>query len=522
MKKIFLTLILGVVALSACTNLDEEIYSKISKENFFTTEEQFVKYSARAYSSLQHWGTEKSLWTFVIQNTNEVCTPVNPNGGWWDDGRYNEVHIHSISSNNRLLEMAWEYWTNGITACNDVLDMFESVEKDFDAKNRVIAEVKTLRAYYYLCGIDNWGSVPYSISKKETGYPEKKDRAFMFDFIEKEIKDNIDYLQVEPTGEYYGRVTRAVADAVLAKLYLNAEKWIGKPMWKEAEEACNDIISRGLYRLADTYKDNFKVDNEGSPEQIFAIPYSTVYTVSDHNAFIIYMSTLPADLCRPLGIPADAWDGLCGEPDFLASYEPGDTRKKDTWLYGQIYNKDGKPIDVNGKEIKLLEDGSMPPDAEPYIIDPDMPESVYGKDARRGPYQGSRIAKWTYQSDGRLTGGQVGMDNDFFLIRYADVVLMYVEALVRQGRAAEAVNVPDFRAIRTRAGLQPFTAAQLTLDNLYWERAHELAIEGWQRQDMIRFDKYLEAWWAKPAKDASDLTLPYPKSAVAANPNLKK
>ena len=63
--------------------------------------------------------------------------------------------------------------------------------------------------------------------------------------------------------------------------------------------------------------------------------------------------------------------------------------------------------------------------------------------------------------------------------------------------------------------------AQLTLDNLYWERAHELAIEGWQRQDMIRFDKYLEAWWAKPAKEASDLTLPFPKSAVAANPNLK-
>ena len=79
----------------------------------------------------------------------------------------------------------------------------------------------------------------------------------------------------------------------------------------------------------------------------------------------------------------------------------------------------------------------------------------------------------------------------------------------------------DFQDIRRRAGLQPFTAGQLTLDNLYWERAHELALEGWQRQDMIRFDKYLEAWWAKPATDASDLLLPIPKSAAAANPNLK-
>ena len=335
----------------------------------------------------------------------------------------------------------------------------------------------------------------------------------MFEFIEKEIKDNIDFLQVEPTPANYGRITRAAADAILAKLYLNAEKWIGKPMWKEAEEACYDIISRGHYRLADKYKDNFDVYNEHSPEQIFAIPYSTVYTTDDHHAFIIYMSTLPADLCRPLGIPADAWDGLCGEPDFLASYEEGDTRKKDTWLYGQIYDKDGNPVEYK-------KDKDSP--GVPYIIDPYMPESVYGKDSHREALQGARICKWTYQSDGRLTGGQVGQDNDFFLLRYADVVLMYVEALVRQGKASQAAEVADFKAIRTRAGLKPFTTAQLTLDNLYWERAHELAIEGWHRQDMIRFDKYLEAWWAKPAKDESDYLLPIPKTAAAANPNLKK
>lgn len=506
MKKTLYT-ILGLLSLCACTNLDEEIYSQISKENFFTTEEQFVKYSSRAYSSLQHWGTEKSLWTFVIQNTNEVCVPVNPNGGWWDDGRYNEVHVHSISSSNRLLEMAWEYCFNGITACNDVLDMFDSIEKDFDAKNSVIAEVKVLRAYYYLCAIDGWGSVPFSISKKEKGYPEKKDRQFVFSFIEKEIKDNIDFLQENPTPEYYGRVTRGVADAILAKLYLNAEKWIGKPMWAEAEAACYDIVSKGYYRLAEHYKDNFSVYNENCPEQILAIPFSTVYTTSDHNAFLIYMSTLPADLCRPFGINADAWDGLCGEPDFLNSYDPADTRKKDTWLYGQMFDKDGNALEVSP--------------GVPYIIEPDMPESVYGKDARRTALQGARIGKWTYQSDGRLTGGQVGMENDFFLIRYADVVLMYVEALVRQGRQAEAAEVEDFRKIRTRAGLVPMTASELTLDNLYWERAHELAIEGWQRQDMIRFDKYLEAWWAKPAKTEKDLLLPIPKSAAAANPNLK-
>ena len=521
MKKIIISL-LAALAFTACTNLDEHIYSKIAKENFFTSQDQLVQYSARAYSSLQHWGTEKSLWTFVIQNTNEVCVPVNPHGGWWDDGRYNEVHVHKISTSNPLLINAWDYWTKGVTACNDVLDTFQNIDKDFEAKDRMIAEIKVLRAYFYMCGIDNWEYVPFSIDKKMNGYPEKKDGAYVWDFIVKEITDNIDKLQVDPTPDYYGRITRGAANAILAKLYLNSERWTKKTYWEEAEAACKDIIMTGeglhggKYTLADKYKDNFEVHNENCPEQIFAIPFSTVYTQSDHNAFVIFMSTLPANLCGPLGINAKAWDGLCGEPDFLASYDPADTRKKDTWLYGQVYDKDGNPVLYESVEKDDKQENGVP-----YIIDPDMPESVFGKENRRGALQGARIWKWTYQSDGKLTGDNVGMDNDFFLIRYADVILMYVEALVRQGKVDEAAAVPEFQQIRTRAGLAPMTAAELTLDNLYWERAHELAIEGWQREDMIRFGKYLEAWWCKPEKTESDYYLPLPKTATAANPNLQ-
>lgn len=511
MKKL-LSLILGIAALTACTNLEENIYSNISRDDFFTSEEQFVKYAARAYSSLQVWGTEKSLWTFNIQITNEVCVPLNPNGKWWDDGRYYDVHVHSISNSNRLLEMAYNFCVDGITACNDVLDVFQDVDKDFDGKESVIAEVKVLRAYYYMCAIDGWGAVPFSISKKEKGLPEKKDRPFVFDFIVKEITENIDKLQVEPTPAYYGRITRAAADAILAKMYLNAEKWIGKPMWEEAEAVCKDIIDGGNYIIAPNYKDNFDVYNENCREQIFAIPYSTVYTTDDHHAFVIFMSTLPADLCRPFGLNTDAWDGLVGEPDFMASYDPADTRKKDTWLYGQMYDKDGNPL------LYKADDNDP---GVPYVIDPIFPESTFGKEARRKPLEGARMGKWTYQSDGRLTGDDTSMENDFFLFRYADVILMYVEALVRQGRAGEAAAVPEFQQIRSRAGLAPMTAADLTLDNLYWERAHELALEGWQRQDMIRFDKYLQPWWNKAQKTEKDYILPIPKSAIAANPNLK-
>ena len=519
MKKI-IYMVMCLAAAAACTNLDEEIYSKIAKENFFTSEEQFAKYSARAYTSLQHWGTEKSYWTFDMLITDEACTPINPNGGWDDGGRYREVQFHEIPNSNRLLECAWEFCFNGITACNDVLDTFAGVEKEFDGKKRVESEIKVLRAYYYFMAICYWKNIPFAVTKKMEGYPEKKDRAFIFDFVESEIKDNIDNLAVEPTTEYYGRVTRGVANFILAKLYLNAEFLIGTPKWAEAAAACKDIMTNNnggsWYKIVDDYKSIFKVKNEFNEEGILAIPYSTVYTVSDHYAFLIHMSTLPVALCAPLGIPANAWDGIVAQPDFMASYETGDKRKAWTWMFGQMK-------DLSGNNLTI--DVPDPSDPEktvtvPYVIDPYMPEEAYT--THRTDLQGARIGKWEYQSDGTLTGGQVGMENEFYIMRYADVVLMYAEAMVRQNKGGEVVANADLQKIRTRAGLTPFTAATLTLENLYQERSHELAVEGWHRQDMIRFGKYLAKWWNKDVKEEKDYNLSIPKSALAANPNLTK
>ena len=67
----------AVLSASACTNLDEEIYSQIPKDDFFTSEEQLVVYTARAYTKLQAWGSEQSLWTLNIQLSDEVAAPRN-------------------------------------------------------------------------------------------------------------------------------------------------------------------------------------------------------------------------------------------------------------------------------------------------------------------------------------------------------------------------------------------------------------------------------------------------------------
>ncbi len=498
--------ILGLVLLSisasiSCTNLDEEIYSQIPKSSFFESEEMLTSYAGRAYSSLQGYGSEQSLWTLNIQVSDECAAPVNHVNDW-TNVRYKELQTHKFPASNKLIRKGWDYCFDGIAACNDVIYEVERSDFNFDGKDRILSEIKVLRAYFYMHAMDGWGNIPFSINPKDQGYPEQKDRQFIFDFIIDEITECIDNLSAETTSASYGKVTQGAANAILAKMYLNAEEWIGKPMWSEAEKACQAIMDSGEYIIEDDYKANFLVNNEGSGENIFVIPYSTIYTQSDHNDFVIFILTLGAKHSQTYNIPATCWDGIIASPDFFNTYDKTDKRLADTWLFGQQYDLAGLPI-------------------EGYILNPDVDEAVYS--TGKAETDGARIGKWEYQTDGKLTSDQTSMDNDFALIRYADVVLMWTEALVRQDRAGEAASNVDLQKIRTRASLAPFTAAELTLDNILKERGAELACEGWRRQDLIRFGKFQDAWWAKPNTSPETAKLyPIPTDRLSINPNLKQ
>jgi len=481
--------IVAILSIGACTNLDEEIYSSIPKEDFFSSADRVSLYASRAYAALQDWGTEQSIWTLNLQLADEIIVPVNSSGEW-KDTRYSELQKHRVPAANKLNLKGWDFCFNGVAACNDVLHEIGKSKDDFLGKDMVIAEMKVLRAFFYMWAIDGWGNVPFSISKEETGYPERKTRKEVFDFIEKEITDNLPSLAVHSQA-MYGRITQAVANAMLAKLYLNAEVWTGTAMWDKAEAACKAVTG---VQLETDYKTNFQVNNEVSREAIFAIPYSTVYTTSDHNAFVIFVMTLPNSITKSLGITGSMWDGFVGSPEFIDSYDDADTRKASTWIYGD-------QVDNGGNK---------------FFLDYHMPESAYSEG--RTATQGAPIGKWEYQRDGNIHDDQTSMDNDFILLRYADVILMQAEAQLRKGASVSTDVLDKINAIRSRAGLEDLTAP--TLEDIYNERCHELALEGWKRQDMIRFGKYLEAWWNKPATTDTDLLLPIPTTVLAANPNL--
>ena len=195
-----------------------------------------------------------------------------------------------------------------------------------------------------------------------------------------------------------------------------------------------------------------------------------------------------------------------GQPDFMETYDPKDSRMKDCWLFGDVFYPDGTPYIVEGRQMNLKYDTK------------DIPPSKFIDGL--GRFDGARIIKWPYQNDGSLTNYLVSMDNDFFLMRYSDVVLMYAEALVRQSKSASGID--DLKTIRKRAGLESVPFNVNNLEELLLERKHELAMEGWTRQDLIRFGKYTRAWWAKDADDDHVLLLPIPSEVLGSNPNLKQ
>ncbi len=509
MKKIY-RYILSALAFGmavSCTNLDEDIYSYISQDNFFTSEEQVAIYAGRAYTSLQNWGSEQSWLTMDMLLGDEACAPINPELKWDDNGRYKELQEHRIPTSSKLNLMTWDFIFDGIAACNDVIHALENSKFEFDGRARVLSEIKVLRAFFYYLAADGYDNVPFCIDKMDTSYPKPKNREFLYTFIESEVKENIDNLGDSRDTQYYGRITKGVANTLLAKLYLNAKVWGMGEQWAKAEEAAKAVIESGTYSLAENYKDNFIIHNETSPEAILAIPYSTQYIESSDNAFCLFALTLSTSIAKQKYNIGEGWYGYVGQPDFIATYEEGDTRLTDTYLFGQMYDK-------NGEKMTITPKGSGEVD---YIIDPIFDESKFTEG--RSELEGAFIHKWEYQTDGLLTSYKISMENDIFVFRYADVILMYAEAQLRQGKSLDKDALDGLNKLRERASLEP--KPSFTLEELYLERGHEMALEGWRRQDMIRFGTYQDPWWAKPNRTPDyALLLPIPSEIKNANPHL--
>jgi len=292
-----------------------------------------------------------------------------------------------------------------------------------------------------------------------------------------------------------------MAYTLLAKLYLNAEEWIGVPKWNEAVLYCDSVIALNAYSIEDDYFTNFKAQNEGSRENIFVVPNHSIYTKDN---FYWYTLTLNDASRQTFGFKSQMWDEFILEPGYLDKYATEDLRRK-SFLYGQQYDASGDSIffmeGVNKDSLVWFE---YTPNVINYMS--------------RTKWEGARFCKYEYQPN--LEYYVTDMENDFVLFRYADVLYTKLEALYKLGRANEMIADPQLMKIRTRAGLEPYSVSDLTDSELLDEFGREFALEARRRQDQIRFDSWGNAWWEKPATSSKAKLFPIPQSILNVNPNL--
>ncbi|WP_460964573.1 RagB/SusD family nutrient uptake outer membrane protein [Spirosoma litoris] len=488
MQRITIKVLLGCSALmlagQSCTNLDETTYDVIPTSGTFgTTAAQQAALIGPLYNGLgDYYGNLTNLNT----TTDEQIVPTR--GGDWKDGdNWVRLYTHTwdpVTDNNQF-NGPWNWCYNNITSINQQLGTIKDAG--------VIAELKTLRAFFHYEAMDLFGNAIIA-DQVSAGTPKQSTRADMFAFVEKELLAAYPNLSSTVGGAYYGRMNKYVADMILAKMYLNAQVYTGTPRWADAITRCNNIISSGKFQIVGDFFSNFVTQNQNSAEIILATPFDK----SKRQGFQVQMQNLHYLNQLTYNLGTAPWNGFAAVTEFYNSFDDKDVRKK-MWLVGQQYKADGTP---------LMDD------AIPLAFTPEIPSLVLAAGAP-GRVAGARSVKYQIQTNNSFTS----QDNDFVVYRLADVYLMRAEANLRLGNTATALT--DVNLIRKRAGMPDFTT--LTLSDMLAERGREMAWEYHRRQDQIRFGTFGDAKRFKPKDADSHWTLyPIPRDQLALNPNLKQ
>jgi hypothetical protein len=310
----------------------------------------------------------------------------------------------------------------------------------------------------------------------------------------------------------------------LAKLYLNAEVYVGVARTNEAIAACDEIIESGKFSLESNYRSMFALNNgPQTKEFIFAIPYDAATS----NGFMFYNRYwLPRSTRAKYSLNFTPSAPMSTIPEFYAYFnDPNDVRNRQ-WLTGLQYNYDGSPIIVNTTKKGYDEDyaGADGGDALAYHVEltPDVvvknPAAFDCGNDEKSWNMGYRSIKF-YPDSLSATRNQ---SNDIPVFRYADVLLMKAEAIERGGAPTLGQStlslMNDLRAVRSTSG--PWIS--VTLQDIYEERTREFVGENWHRNDMIRFGKFEDQWGYKTDDNPSKRLYPIPTQAFQLNPQLQQ
>ena len=534
MKTIIKYILAAPLMLCFSSCLDEHPKDQLDQEAIYNNADNIYK---NAVASLYNYigsnqeseglqGTCRGIYDYNTLTTDEAMNPIR-GGDWYDGGLWENMYQHKWNANDINLYNVWKYLFKVIVISNQSLSIIDSHQTLLSAEQTrdFTAEVRAVRALFYYYAMDMFGRVPivtsYDVKLEQVTQSERSE---VFKFIVDELQDVAPQLADEHSnkeGNYYGRVTRPVANFLLAKLALNAEiytddNWTDgkrqdgksiyfnvngekKNAWETCIWYCEQLRQEG-YELESDYASNFAVYNENSKENIFTIPLDKNLYLNEYHYH--YRSR---HYKHGGAYGGSSENGTCATVSTVKAFGYG-TDNVDNRFKINFY---ADTVLVDGKKIYL--DNGKPLVYMPLELKLNLSDSPYKQTA------GARVGKYEVDRTAYSDGRQV--DNDIVLFRYGDALLMEAEAKVRNGEDGSI----ELNAIRDRVGMPHVEA---NLDNILTERLLELVWEGWRRQDLIRFGKYTKAYDQRTPleKETTGFTtvFPIPQRCLDLNKKLKQ
>jgi hypothetical protein len=491
----------------------------ISSATVFDSPESYKQFLAKLYSTLSLTGQRgesglpeisapdegttaflREYWAAQEATTDECINA-------WGDGGLVEYHGHIWSDQNSYVKLMYQRLFINISYCNEYIRSVNDKLPGLDGNlktdvTRYQAEARFLRAYYYLCAMDLYANVPFVTEADKPGayLPRQIKRAELFGYIEGELKAILPAL-ADPGANEYARADRAAAWALLSRLYLNAEVYIGQAKYTECLTYTNEILNSGKFALHTSYPQLFLADNNKYRQEII-MPIATDGNNSrsyGDMTFVIHAGVGGAmDAANEFGIASGGWAGNRMTTAFVTS-------------------KFADPSGGTDKRAIFYTKGQTLTITHPTIFT-----------------EGYLSAKFkNITSTGAVGSNSTFVDTDFPLIRLGEIYLNYAEATVRGGSGGDAVKALKLiNDLRTRAygnSSGNITTGQLNLSFLLDERGRELYWEAHRRTDLIRFGKFtggalLWDWKGNvmngTSTDAKYNIFPIPASDLLLNTNL--
>lgn len=424
-----------------------------------------------------------SVWYRLVWVHNEFPA----DGGWWiwnSDAGVSNLLETSWDEANPFVKLLYNRLTFNITLCNHFFDNTggNPINNDEAVKDESMrtmrAEIRYLRAMHYAYMMDFFGNAPF-FTEVTTDYPKQLEggRAELFDWVVAELK------ACEKTLPEKGTIYQAkkdVATFLLARLYLNAEVYTGKPMWKEAADCAKVIIDK--YPLATKYSYLFMADNDingSESEMVFTIPQDGVQ-VQCWGGSSYCVAAMRIAAMNAYG-SSDGWTCYRSSPELIQLFEKASAAKK---VKADEFEMPTLLGDDRAMFCSQVKDSTGNVAWEASFAGP----AAYGT----GNFEKCwAICKWTgLTSKGTKGSHNLFVDTDIPLFRSAEAYLTYAEAKFRMGETAEAEEY--VKKLRDRAHCTKSIAdlGGINERTLMDEWHREFYAEGRRRMDLIRFGAF--------------------------------